>query len=205
MLTLLANIYVPCRLFIENYIINFADNKDISKINDNLYIGNISTATNRELLQREGITHIIDILSHKFEPFTEDFEYLHIAAHDSPDCDLTYNLPVTNMFIRNAIKKGGKVFVHCMGGVSRSVSIVLAYMMTTSDEHINAILNEIKEVRPIAQPNTGFMKQLVTFKENVNSMDKVRAKHYEDARPPPINPYFTVSYILDEIENDVFI
>lgn len=32
-------------------------------------------------------------------------------------------------FIENAIQNGGKVFVHCMQGVSRSVTICLAYII----------------------------------------------------------------------------
>ena len=148
----MKNIYVPIRLFFENYVINFADNKDISQIDDNIFIGNISTATNRELLKENGITHVIDVLSHKFEPFPEDFEYLFMHAYDATHWDLTFSFPVSNLFIKEAIKKGGKIYVHCMAGVSRSVSVVLAYMMSLSEEDVYILLEKIKETRPIAQP-----------------------------------------------------
>ena len=95
----------PFGFFFENYVINFADNKDISQINDNIFIGNISTATNKELLKEKGITHVVNIISHKFEPFPEEFEYLYIHAYDSVDWILTYSFPVSNLFIRDAIKK----------------------------------------------------------------------------------------------------
>jgi len=188
------NLFVPIRLFFENYITNLADNKDISQINENLFIGNISTATNRNFLQGKGITHIIDILSHKFELFAKDFEYLFIQADDSLNCDLSFSLPITNSFIRNAIRNGGKVFVHCMDGKSRSVSIVLAYMMSLSEDSIDVLLEQIKDTRPNAQPNTKFMSQLVRFRENVNYMNAIKEMYYtshdELLRPPPINPYF---------------
>lgn len=188
------NLFVPIRLFFENYITNLADNKDISQISENLFIGNISTAANRNFLQDKGITHIINILSHKFEPFSKDFEYLFIEAYDTLECDLTFSLPITNLFIRNAIKNGEKVFVHCMDGKSRSVSIVLAYMMSLSEDSIDNLLGEIQVVRPIAQPNTSFMSQLVRFRDNVNYMNAIKEMYYishdEFLRPPPINPYF---------------
>ena len=190
----MENIYVPLRLFFENHIINFSNNKDISQINENLFIGNISTATNRDILKEKGITHIIDILSHKFEPFPKDFEYLFIQKYDTLDSDLTFSLPISNLFIRDAIKKGGKVYVHCMEGISRSVSIVLAYMMTLSEDSIDNLLGEIQDVRPIAQPNTSFMTQLFHFRDNVHYNNAIKELYYNShlayIRPPPINPYF---------------
>ena len=191
----MKNIYVPVRLFFENYVINFADNKDISQIDDNIFIGNISTATNKEILQEKGITHVIDILSHKFEPYPDDFKYLFVHAYDTLDWSLTYSLPITNLFIRDVINSGGKVYVHCMAGVSRSVSVVLAYMMSLSEAHIDILLNKIKESRPIAQPNTEFMCQLVSFRDNVNYTNALKQQYYTSRnelylRPPPENPYF---------------
>jgi len=181
----MKNIYVPIRLFFENYFINFADNKDISQIDDNIFIGNISTATNIELLKEKGITHVIDILSHKFEPYPNEFEYLHIHAYDSVDWDLTYCFPISNQFIRDAIKRGGKIYVHCMCGVSRSVSAVLAYMMSLSEEDVYVLLEKIKESRPIANPNSAFIEQLVKFRENinyVNAMKEMLNKSYDESR-----------------------
>ncbi len=60
----LKNIYVPIRIWIENYIVNLDNNTDISKITENIYIGNISTGTNKKLLKENGITHVISALSH---------------------------------------------------------------------------------------------------------------------------------------------
>lgn len=165
-LVLAKNIYIPIRLFLEGYVINLADNQDISQITPNLYVGNVSTATNRELLKETGITHIINILSHKFEPYPGDFEYLHVSAYDMPDQDLTYNFPLTNLFIRNALKHGGKVYIHCMMGVSRSVTILLAYLMTQTNKSINTILEDVRLTRPIANPNPGFITQLTSFRSN---------------------------------------
>jgi protein-tyrosine phosphatase len=162
----IKNIYIPVRLFLENYLVNLADNNDISQINDKLFVGNISTATNKEFLKENGITHIINILSQRFEPYPDDFEYLHIYAYDTVDWDLTYSFPITNLFIKDALKNGGKVYIHCMCGVSRSVSILLAYLMTNTTNSLESILNDVRSIRPIANPNKAFMKQLVDFRYN---------------------------------------
>lgn len=182
------NIYVPVRLFFENYIINLADNNDINEVADNLYVGNISTATNKELLLEKGITHVINILSQRFEPYPSDFEYMHIHAYDVINWTLIYNFQATNLFIRDALKDGGKVYIHCMCGVSRSVSVLLAYLMTQSTKSLDVLLQEVQAARPVANPNPGFIKQLIEFRKLII---KNHYKNIHDIEP-----------LLDNKEND---
>ena len=182
------NIYVPVRLFFENYIINLADNNDINEVADNLYVGNISTATNKELLQEKGITHVINILSQRFEPYPSDFEYMHIHAYDVINWTLIYNFQATNLFIRDALKDGGKVYIHCMCGVSRSISILLAYLMTQSTKSLDVLLKEVQAVRPVANPNPGFIKQLIEFRKLIIK------NHYKNI--------YDIEPLLDNKEND---
>ncbi len=59
--------------------------------------------------------------------------------------------------------EGGRVFVHCMVGKSRSVSSILVYMLVYEGIPIMEGLKKIKEVRPIAQPNMNYMKRLKEF------------------------------------------
>ena len=182
------NIYVPVRLFFENYIINLADNNDINEVADNLYVGNISTATNKELLQEKGITHIINILSQRFEPYPSDFEYMHIHAYDVINWTLIYNFQATNLFIRDALKDGGKVYIHCMCGVSRSVSVLLAYLMTQSTKSLDVLLKEVQSARPVANPNPGFITQLIEFRKLIIK------NHYKNI--------YDIEPLLDNKEND---
>lgn len=52
-----------------------------------------------------------------------------------------------------------RVFVHCAVGVSRSASLVLAYLMIHHHYTLLEAINKVKEHRWIF-PNTGFLKQL---------------------------------------------
>lgn len=121
--------YVYIRLICEKYLYNFGSNNDISQINDHIYIGNYSTSTNLELLKKNGITHIITALSSFNPPFPNDFTYFHAAAYDDLNEDLICNFFGSNTFIHNAIVNKGKIYIHCMCGVSRSVAIALAYIL----------------------------------------------------------------------------
>jgi hypothetical protein len=54
----------------------------------------------------------------------------HVAHFpDTPDADLLSLLPGATGFMEDVISRGGAVFVHCMGGISRSPAVVAAYFM----------------------------------------------------------------------------
>ena len=67
------------------------------------------------------------------------------------------------MFIEEAIRGGGRVFVHCMQGVSRSVTVCLSYIMVKERQSFNEAHPVIKEKRGIASPNIGFTCQLIDW------------------------------------------
>lgn len=147
----IVNPYVYSRLWIEKNIYNFSLNNDISNINNFIYIGNYSTSTNKELLKENGITHIITALSDFNPPYPDDFKYCHIEAYDDLNENMTYKFPESNLFIKEAHDTGGKVYIHCMCGVSRSVTIALAYLLflrqikndnLSEDEKLQLKLNE---------------------------------------------------------------
>lgn len=50
-----------------------------------------------------------------------------IHVDDTPDENILIRLPEACDFIQRAIDSGGKIFVHCMMGVSRSATVVCAY------------------------------------------------------------------------------
>ena len=72
---------------------------------------------------------------------------------------------------------GGKTIVHCIAGVSRSVSLCAAYLMTTfkSEKMLWGMGNMgateavqyIYKRRNCANPNPSFMSQLKTFEKEI--------------------------------------
>jgi protein-tyrosine phosphatase len=61
-------------------------------------------------------------------------------------------------FIKDAITEGGKVFVHCYAGVSRSATIVIAYLMKEHCLSFSAAYKFVKGKRSFINPNDGFRK-----------------------------------------------
>jgi protein-tyrosine phosphatase len=60
---------------------------------------------------------------------------------------------------------GVKVFVHCIGGVSRSPSFVAAYIATTEGISVDDAIARIKARRPIIQPHPDQIASVKAFVE----------------------------------------
>jgi atypical dual specificity phosphatase len=56
--------------------------------------------------------------------------------------------------------KAGKIPVHCSAAVSRSPTIVAAYLMKKCDMSLKDALGLIIRARPAVCPNDGFLRQL---------------------------------------------
>uniref|UniRef100_A0A3P8VD81 Dual specificity protein phosphatase n=1 Tax=Cynoglossus semilaevis TaxID=244447 RepID=A0A3P8VD81_CYNSE len=146
----------------------------VDEVWPNLFIGDLSVANDRYKIWKMGITHILNAAhgkthcqgSHDF--YGSNVDYYGVPADDSPTFDLShYFLPSAN-YIKDALSMpGGKqVFVHCAVGVSRSASLVLAYLMIHHRYTLLEAINKVKEHRWIF-PNRGFLKQLRALDEKL--------------------------------------
>lgn len=89
-----------------------------------------------------------------------------IPAEDDEEYDLAKDFEEAIEFISETIKSGN-VFVHCFAGVSRSATIVLAYLIYELKMELQAALKHVKERRWIVNPNAGFLKQLADFEKKL--------------------------------------
>ncbi|XP_005796095.1 dual specificity protein phosphatase 22-B-like [Xiphophorus maculatus] len=136
----------------------------INKVLPNLYLGNFKDARDREQLARNNITHILSV--HECAaPMLPEMTYLCLTATDMPSQDLTQHFKESIMFMHECRLKGEGCLVHCLAGVSRSVTLVIAYIMTMTGLGWQDVLNAVRVVRPCANPNLGFQKQLQEFED----------------------------------------
>lgn len=134
----------------------------ISQVTEHLYIGNFFAAGNAPLLRAHGITHILVAAAGLPARFPTQFIYLEMPIYDLVEYNIMQHFEETNAFI-TAAETQGKVFVHCAMGVSRSATIVLAYLMQKNRWRVPRALRYLKSKHPDAQPNIGFMQQLRTY------------------------------------------
>lgn len=138
---------------------------EIDEVYPNIFIGNFSSACQPDKLQNLGVTHIVTVLSGVGEMYPDKFKYLTIDICDRNYSDIKQYFENSNCFIDNAINNGGKVFVHCKSGISRSATIVLAYLIKVKKMPLNLALNSIKSKRKIINPNDGFIAQLKLYEK----------------------------------------
>jgi len=99
-------------------------------IDDFLYHGNLGHASNITLLNELGIRHIIDVCDCQLDKeILENFHVLWINLYDELKVDIRKHFDETNQFLYECRQKNEKVLVNCQMGISRSSSIVLAYLM----------------------------------------------------------------------------
>lgn len=95
--------------------------------------------------------------------------YLCLPLWDDPSSDLLSLLPAALAFIDVALASGGGVLVHCSAGRSRSVAIVAAHLVARRGMSLRGAMEAVREVRPQASPNPGFLAQLAVFEAKVRA------------------------------------
>lgn len=125
-----------------------------------LYVGSIGSAYNSEKLLHAGITHILCLSETIRLNFEDKFSYLRVPMVDQPEYSFANDLPQIFEFIENAREQGGKILIHCYQGKSRSCAVCCAFLMKYGGHNLDTALELVREVRPIASPNSGFMEAL---------------------------------------------
>jgi len=135
---------------------------DINQITDTIYLGNIESAFNKEKLKSLGIRKVLTVMSAFGNHYSE-----HEFVHKSIEVDDAYDENIIKYFKECLLFMDGydKVFVHCAAGMSRSATIVIAYLMWKQKMSLNDAINFVKKKRPVISPNLNFMRQLQKFQE----------------------------------------
>ncbi|KAI0053766.1 phosphatases II [Auriscalpium vulgare] len=129
-------------------------------IGQQLFIGNLNAATCPEVRRDYAITHIVSVCP---DYPSQGPRHLTIPIQDSEYEDLLVYLPEACRFIQAALDGGGRVLVHCVMGISRSATVIAAYLMMTRRMNPQNAIALIKRSRPRVLPNYGFIKQLHVF------------------------------------------
>ncbi|EEB89908.1 hypothetical protein MPER_11947 [Moniliophthora perniciosa FA553] len=90
---------------------------------------------------------------------------MHVRIADRSDVDILVHLEQTTEFIRKAIEESpdNNVLVHCFAGVSRSATVVCAYLVATAGMRAIDSVAFVQSKRKIVCPNLGFRQQLEMY------------------------------------------
>ncbi|XP_061586816.1 dual specificity protein phosphatase 26-like [Cololabis saira] len=147
-------------LFTGKALISHAD-----EVWPRLYIGDQYSAENLADLSMHRFSHILNAAHSKRRGQPDiyggmNISYMGIEGRDSCDYDMSFNFQAAVDFIHSALSRGGKVLVHCQVGVSRSATLVLAYLMLKQGLTLVEAICAVKDKRGVI-PNRGFLRQLI--------------------------------------------
>lgn len=85
-----------------------------------------------------------------------------ITIEDQEDCSIYPFFVESHAFIKDQLQKHN-VFVHCQMGISRSSSLVIAFLMREYGMPFEKAHLHTKSKRPIIEPNEGFVNDLMRY------------------------------------------
>jgi protein-tyrosine phosphatase len=137
-----------------------------------LYLGNQKDSSDLICLQQLNITHILNV-THNIPNLFENmdkFRYLTLPVEDNSDGNMMDLFPKAFDFIDAALSGTGSVLVHCVGGISRSSTIIIAYLMFKQNYTLNDAYDFVKVKKPNVAPNFNFMGQLLDLETSRTSL-----------------------------------
>jgi len=144
-----------------------------------VFLGGLDSATNMALLQHLRITHIILAIGSMQPHFPKSFSYLALYdAKDSANFDFSIYFDECAQFIESARAGGGGVLIHCRAGISRSPTLVIAYLMKMHRMRYEQALKLVLAKRSQALPNNGFREQLMQYEVKLFDMDIESANNF---------------------------
>lgn len=124
-----------------------------------VWLGSLYDAMDADFVEREHISHAVSGTLAQ-DPFNGKVTRLIAIVDDEDPGDIWKWFERVSDFIDDALRQGGQVLVHCEWGVSRSPTLVAAYLMRVSHRSANSCLEDLKALRDCVSPNKHFLKAL---------------------------------------------
>lgn len=166
--------YGKSRSFYQPYLTRLTGHFDVHHICDGVYLGDIPSAANEKKLKELGITHVLTAVMGVEEMFPGGFVYKLLPLRDISEQNIMDFFDESTKFINDALEKNGKVYVHCMAGVSRSATLVAAWLMTTKNMKPEEAIEFMKSKRAVVNPNPGFRNQLNTYHQSMPALRNMK-------------------------------
>jgi protein-tyrosine phosphatase len=117
------------------------------------------------MLKKYDITHVVNCAADYCENWFEGqgINYLAFFLKDSQNESIECLFYRVIEFVQTALKNKKKTLIHCIQGISRSVTMVIAYVMFVYEYDYKKAEAFVKQRRGVASPNNGFMVELIQF------------------------------------------
>jgi hypothetical protein len=157
-----------------------------------LFVGSLVAAESEEFHSANGITHVLTAAGRLIPSersgcpaagsgpaaLPSSVRHAHLVLKrlaDHPTANILEQLEAALRFCHDALETGGGLLVHCASGVSRSVAVIVALLITRCGLSYEDALRHVRATRPNAAPNLGFEQQLLLLASNGGDLAKACA------------------------------
>ena len=133
----------------------------MDEISRNLYLGPMESAKTIDKPSNKNKWFVLSIMENPPKlRYVKQLE-IHLSDHHSTNIckwfDLAYEA------ILQHLKEGKKVLVHCRMGISRSASVMIAFLMRANGWTAQHSQEYVETKRPWINPNSGFIRQIQVY------------------------------------------
>ena len=166
-----------CHEMIETHLYKIhVKNVHLSQIFSWLYLGSFANACDLKELKRANIKYILNCaVECKNDNLPKDIKELHLKLVDEPEFNITKYFDQTNEYINKIRTAGGALLVHCKVGLSRSPTVIIAYLIKYYEFSVDSAIRFIKRKRPQIIPNQGFIQQLKEYEKKFEKKFKKKS------------------------------
>ncbi len=139
---------------------------------DHIYLGDLDSV-NSEYIEKNNIEIIINISNSRYD-INPVIKYYNYDIEDNHDENIS---KFFSSFISVTSSTKSNILIHCANSVSRSVTLVLIYLL----QHMNLkdALVYLKSKRTqYTKPNIGFIKQLIQYENKLHGSNSITLSEF---------------------------
>mmetsp|Transcript_74312 Transcript_74312/g.198244 ORF Transcript_74312/g.198244 Transcript_74312/m.198244 type:complete len:294 (+) Transcript_74312:45-926(+) len=162
-----------CRSVAKSSKAGGSDEFSADEIIPGLFLSGLDVASSSAALRELGVTAVVCCVTHReFPPVSEHsgVEYYRVDVEDQSREPIDLYFEEICEFVTPRLEAGQKVLVHCRSGVSRSATVVLAFLMQYKKFSLQRAFFHTRARRIIISPNLGFMEQLQRYEKEYHGV-----------------------------------
>jgi len=135
-----------------------------------LYLGGIKDAEDHKGVTSVGIKAIVNCCTNGEFPdslLVPDVDYYRVDVEDVSREPIHLFFLEASEFVDSYLERQEPVLIHCKSGISRSVTILISFLIYKRQFCLQEAFLHVMAKRKIICPNIGFMEQLCEFEEKV--------------------------------------
>lgn len=135
-----------------------------------LAIGSIGCVYNTDALIYSRVTHLVSLCDNsKWDDNIEFIKFYRLIISDSVETNILDSIDECCRIWEECCLTSGRLVITCFQGKSRSAAICCGIMIKKLRFSYEEAIDRVKRVRPIAEPNTGFVHQLKLLASSLSS------------------------------------